>query len=103
MEQFEYHPKWDWNRILFDGVRVHLGLSCVFNPTNNATRVLYLFVLLGCIIFTITISSTLLQFMASPLLSPQVDTIQHIIDEQFTLIGGHFEFDKLKQLNGVNT
>lgn len=102
LEQFEYHSKWDWHRIFFDGLRIHMGFSCPYNPQNNATRVLYLFILLACIIFTITISSTLLQFMASPILSLQVETIQEILDEQFTLIGGPFELLKMTEQNEVN-
>lgn len=97
LEQFEYRTKWDWHRIFFDGLRIHMGFSCVYNPKNNASRVLYLFILFACIIFTITISSTLLQFIASPILSTQVKTVQQIIDEQFTLIGGGFELQKLNQ------
>lgn len=101
LEQFEYHPKWDCHRIFFDGLRIHIGFSCLYNPRNNATRVLYLFILFACIIFTITVSSTLLQFMASPILSPQVETIQEIIDEQFSLIGGPFEYLKMTQQSEV--
>lgn len=101
LEQFEHRSKWDWHRITFDGLRVHIGYSCPYNPQNNATRILFTFILLACIIFTITISSTLLQFIASPILRPQVDTIQQIIDEQFTLAGGHFELHKITQQNEV--
>lgn len=97
LEQFEHHPKWDWHRIFFDGLRIHMGFSCVYKPTNNATRVLFLFILFACTIFTITICSTVLEFITSPILSVQVKSITEIISKRFTLVGGRFELLKVSE------
>lgn len=102
LEQFERHSKWDWNRIFFDGLRIHLGLSCLYNPINNASRVLFLFILFACTVFTITISSTVLEFIILPILGPQVESVQEIISEQFTLVGGRFELLKMAEQIEVN-
>ena len=99
LEQFEHHSKskWDCHRIIFDGLRIHMGFSCVYNPKNNASRVLFLFILFACTIFTITISSTLLEFITSPILSPQVKSVVEIVSERFTLVGGRFELLKVSE------
>lgn len=97
LEQFEHHSKWDCHRIFFDGLRIHMGFSCVYNPTNNASRVLFLFILLACTVFTITISSTVLEFITLPILSPQVRSVAEIMSERFTLVGGRFELLKVSE------
>lgn len=101
IQQAESSPKWDWHRIFFDGLRVHLGFACTYNPQNNANRILFCFILFACTIYTIAVGSTILQFLTSPILSTQIESIQEITDGSYSLTGGRFEFLKISQQNEV--
>lgn len=96
-QQFERHPKWDWNKISFDGFNCWIGLPCPYRPKTTANRIVYSGCILGSIIYGCLLSSVIMQLVLTPILSPQTKSVQEIIDGDFKLIGERFVFEKLMQ------
>lgn len=101
-EEFEHHPKWDWNRLAFNGVNYYLGFASAYNPKTTANRTCYIFCSFGAMIFVCLLSSILVQLFISPILIPQIQNVQEIIDGEFKLIGNKFAFQKIVLHNEVN-
>ena len=101
LQQFERHPKWDWNKFIFNGYSSFLGFPCCYNPRITANRIGFMFCLLGGIIFVCTLTTVLFDLALTPILKPQVQSIQGIIDGNFKLVGDRFAFQKISQQTKV--
>lgn len=102
LQQFERHPKWDWNRLVFNGACCYCGFPCAYRPENNANRILYLFFLFGCQIFLIVLGAGLIFLINQPVLNPQIESIEEIIYGNFKLLGDEYAFTKISQKTKVN-
>lgn len=91
--QFE-HPVRSWNEMLFITLRCALGISVAFNPRTNSARCLFLFGLIGGFIFA-TILSAMMRQITNPILRPQIESIDEIINGNFTLAGDRYAFIKM--------
>lgn len=78
-----------------------LGLPCCYNPKTTANRIAYLFCLFGAIILTSVLSSGLIQFIMTPILSPQIQSVQEINSEDFKFMSDRFAFEKIVQQKKV--
>lgn len=93
----ESHNSWDWNRTWLNAIRCYFGFSCEYNPTINVTRAGYMFLLFGSIICVTTISTRFIGLHVKNYFSPQVETIQEIIENQFDLVGNQHALQMLQQ------
>lgn len=100
-QQFEIQ-KWDWHKFTFTGFRCFMGMPCTYNPKTTANRTGFLFFLFATMIYVCVLSSVLIQLIISPILNPQIQTVQEIIDGEFKLISNRFAFQKIVQHNWVN-
>lgn len=101
-EQFERHPKWDWFKFTINGFGCMLGMPCTYNPTITATRIGILLCLFSAIIFVSLISAALMQLVMTPILNPQIKSVQEIIAGSFKLVGNRFLIEKISQQKEVN-
>lgn len=103
LQQFERHPKWSWNALVFGGTCCHLGFPCTYKPENNANRVLFLTFLFACQIFGIVLNTGLILFSSKPILNPQIEAIDEIIAGNFKLLGDRYAFSKMREQSEVNS
>lgn len=101
-EQFERHPKWDYHECYITGFCCFLGFPCHCFPSKIANRFNFIGCSLGGIVFVCTLSSILIELVMTPILSPQVQSVQEIIEGNFRLVGDRFAFQKLSQQTEVN-
>lgn len=101
LQQFEPRQKWDWNRLVTDGLRSCLGFQSDYNPENTGHRLAFSCILLGLILFSIVLNTGILFIFTNPILRPQIQSIQQIIDEDFILIGDGFAFENCMEQNEV--
>lgn len=99
--QFERSIK-DWNDLVMLIFRCAIGLPANFKPQTDSVRVVYAFGLLGGILFSIVASAVIMRNVTTPILRPQIRTIEEITSGEFKLIGDRFAFNKLQQQNQVN-
>lgn len=80
-----------------------LGLSVTFRPESNPLRIFFAFGILAGMIFATMVSSILMTIATKPIQRPQIQTIQEILIQNFSLAGDQFAFDKMIQQTEVNT
>lgn len=100
-QQFEPRQNWDWNRLFFDGLRCFFNLPCAYNPEVIGNRILFAFTMFASTIFGIVLNTGLLLFTTHPILKPQIQSIQEVIDGNFRLIGDGFTFQKILEQSQV--
>lgn len=102
-EQLEphHHRKWDWNKCWCNALCCYFGFPCAYNPVNNTCRVGYTLVLYGGIIFVTVINTGLIRILLINIYNPQVQTVQDIIDGQYTLVGDQVALNRIMQQNEV--
>lgn len=80
-----------------------LGLSAAyFQPQSNPVRILFAFGILGGMLFATLASSVLMTIATKPIQRAQIQNIQEILMENFSLVGDQFTLDKIIQRNEVN-
>lgn len=102
VQQFEPRPAWDWHRIFVEGFGAVLGFSTNYRAKNNANRVLFACFLLASTLFVIVINSVALSFITTPILKPQIKTVDEIIRKEFSLVGDRLVLMKLLGKTEVN-
>lgn len=80
---------------------VALGLSSNYRPQSNPVRIFFAFGILAGMIFATLTSSILMTIATKPIHRPQIQTVQEILMQNFTLAGDQFALDKLMQQNKV--
>lgn len=100
-EQFEHRPKWDWNRLAFNGICYYLGFPSAYKPKSTANRICYISCLFAAIIFLTVLNAAVLLFIVTPILNQQITTVQQLFDGNFNLIGDHFTLEKIRQKSEV--
>lgn len=100
IQQFELH-QWDWNRLFLRGLGSFCQQPCTYKPKNDANRILYLFFIFGCTIFGIIFTAKLLVWATKPFYSEQIQSIDEIIERNFSLAGDGFTLNKLTAQNEV--
>lgn len=78
-----------------------LGLSSNYQPQSNPVRIFFAFGILAGMIFATLTSSILMTIATKPIHRPQIQTVQEILMQNFTLAGDQFALDKLMQQNEV--
>lgn len=102
VQQFERPPQMDWHQIFVNGFACILGFSCHYEPKNNANRVLFAFFLMASALFVIIISSVAMSFITTPILQPQIKSVEEIVSNEFNLVGNRFVLMKLFHKTEVN-
>lgn len=95
-------PKWDWFRIMFDGLRVLCGMSSTYRPKIVLTRAFFIICILVGMISYNTSNSFILLFMMSPIYEKQVNTVNQIIEQKFDLTGDSLTLQMLSNRSQVN-
>lgn len=101
VQQFEPPPQMDWHHIFINGFPCILGFSCHYHAKNNPNRILFAFFLMASTVFVIIINSVAFSFITTPILQPQIKTIQEIVSNKFSLTGDRFVLMKLLQKTEV--
>lgn len=103
LQIFDPPPHMDWHRIFVNEFPCILGFPCHYYPTSSPHRVLFAFFLLASTLFVILINSVAFSFITTPILQPQIKSIQEIVGNEFNLVGNRFVLMKLQQKTEVNT
>lgn len=94
---FQYErPVRTWNEGLLIIFKVAIGISPSFEPKSAPFRIFYASGLLGGTIFSIVVNAVLMRNITTPILHPQIETIDEITSGEFKLIGDRFTLTKLK-------
>lgn len=101
MQQFEPRQKWDYFKIVTSGVCLFMGSPSPYKPENNAHRLAYTFILFGGIIYMTTITTLVVNLFTSSTYYPQIQTVEEILSNNFSLVGKKFALQKLLQQNEV--
>lgn len=101
-QQFERGPKWDWHRIQMEGHPLSLGFSSNFKPKHHLNRILFTFVLLHSVVFPTILLSALFGLIAKPTHYPQINSIQELINGEYSMVGDEYAFQKILHQNEVN-
>lgn len=102
VQQFEQPPQWDWHRIFVEGFGGFLGFSCNYRAKNNANRMLFAGLLLASTLFVININSVAVSFISTPILKPQIKTVEEILGKEFDLVGNRLVLMKLLEKTEVH-
>lgn len=94
-------PVRTWTECFLMIFRVAIGLSPSFQPKSNPLRILYASGLLGGTIFSTVVNAILMRNITTPILRPQIQTIDEIIYGEFKLIGDQFALTKLELQTNV--
>lgn len=98
LQQFERHPKWDWNRLVISGLSYFCCLSGTYAPKTTANRILFTAVLLNAIVIDTFIIGLFLNKMQ---LQKKDYSIDQIFDGSYKLVGDPFIYQYLKEQNQV--
>lgn len=99
---FQYeHPIQTWNETLLMIFRVAIGISANIEPKSNPFRITYAFGLLAGTIFSIVLNAIIMRNVTTPILRPQIQTIEEITNGDFKLMGDRFALAKLKLQTNV--
>lgn len=98
--QFE-HKQWDWIRLTMEFICIACGFPSTYKVESCAIRMALISCLIGAMVFSTTISAVGITQITTPILNPQIDSIQEIIDGEFHLAGDRFAFLKMSQENEV--
>lgn len=92
LQQFECTmiPKWDWMRVVFNGLRMMCGYSIKLRPRIHAHRVYVAIACLSCIVYGITFCAIWLKCMTTPFFETQVQSVRDLLDKDFELVGDDF-------------
>lgn len=102
-QQFERTAtKWDWNYIVINAFRSYLGFPCTLFPKSNILRIGYISCLFAGIIFTTVTTSMFVLFVTVPKLGSQIQSVEEIIREKFTLMGEQIVLHHILLQNEVN-
>lgn len=101
LQMFE-HSKWDWNKLVVNGLACYCSCSCTYNPKSQSNRVLFITFLMGCIIFTTTFIAFLTSFANNTFYEKQIASIDEILSENFVLAGDRFTLTKLMDQRKVS-
>lgn len=85
-----------WNEGLLIILRVAIGVSPGFEPKSTPFRILFATGLIGGTIFSIVVNAILMRNITTPILRPQIRTLDEITSGKFKLIGDQFTLTKLK-------
>lgn len=101
-QMFERCQKWDSIKILVHCFFLFLGFSTVYNPQNNAHRIGFAFMLMGCVIHLVLINCVVIRLLTEPLYHSQIQTVSEILEQNFDLVSSEFALQKLKLQDEVN-
>lgn len=99
--QFE-HPVRTWNEMLFITLCAALGMPVAFNPRSNPFRMLFVFGIFGGYMFATILSATIMRQITNPILRPQIESIDEIINGNFELAGDGYTLIQMGNQNEVN-
>lgn len=98
LQQFERHPKWDWHRLVINGMGYFCCLSRTYAPKTTANRILFTAVLLNAIVIDTFIIGLFLNKMQ---LQKKDYSIDQILDGSYQLVGDPFTHQYLMEQNQV--
>lgn len=101
LQQLE-DARWDWNRISLYTIGVALGFAVDFMPKSIPFRIFFIIQLFAAMFFGIKMSSTMITQATTPIRNPQINSVQEMIDRDFSFTLDRFTFTKLSQLNEVH-
>lgn len=78
-----------------------IGFRYRLQIQSNAARVCFGILLFAAVIFAKSLSSFLMANTANTIYRPQINTIDEIVQQNFSLAGDQFALDKLMQQNEV--
>lgn len=96
-QMFETKPKWDTFRIGVNGIACYLGLPCKYYPKSDANRIGTIFVFFGGMYFAILLNTIIVKMYTRPMFNPQVKTTEQLIENEFSLIGNAFAYQKIAE------
>lgn len=103
LQQFDHqvHPKWDWFRIWFDGLRVLCGMSSTYKPETVLSSAFFMIcVFVGMISYN-TCNSFILLFMMIQIFEKQVNTVNQIIEQKFDMTGDNLTLQLISKRSQV--
>ncbi|XP_031636877.1 uncharacterized protein LOC116349537 [Contarinia nasturtii] len=98
-QKLERYSKWDWYRLVFDGLYGALGFPYTFTSESLTVRVIIVLLSFAALVFSTVTSTAILLLIMIPTLNPQIKTVQEIINGHFELVGDRFAFEKLLEWN----
>lgn len=97
-QQFERHPKWDWNRIVVHGIGYSCSISGPYKPKTTAHRILFTVALFaGIIVDTLFIGFYLNKMQ----LQKKYDSFDEIYDGSYKLVGDPLAYQYVAKHNQV--
>lgn len=87
--------------IFTNGLRMLFAQPYCYSPKKIATRLCFIFCAFSAIIFSTVVSTQVVLLGASQISEPQIETIQEIIKNNFTMIGDQFAYWKISEQNEV--
>lgn len=98
---FEY-PRWDWNKLVFNGLACFLYFPCTFAPKSIQVRVGYASFLIGITFFCLNFVAHLTMWLMQVNYIHQLNSFEEIIDAGYSLSGDSFAYGKLLNWNRVS-
>ena len=96
IQQFDdIHPKWDWHRLTIHCFANMCGFPYTYRPKTVASRIYYGCCLYGVVIFLIVFDVHYQLFMTNLMYEKQVDSVEEIIAENYTLAGDSLALNHL--------
>lgn len=101
-QQFEDGPKWDWHRLATIGFANTSGFSYTYSPVTTANRIFYGSCLISSVIYSTVVGTYFIPLVASPFYEEQVNSVNEIIVNDYSLVGDSFVLQHMQQQNEVN-
>lgn len=98
LHQYERHSKWDWNRLVINGLSYLCCISGTYAPKTTANRILFTVILLNAIVIDTFIIGLFLHNMQ---LRKENYSIDEIFDGSYKLVGDRLTYHYLKKQNQV--
>lgn len=103
LQKCERRKKWDWHRLTVEGFCGSVGFPCTWNPENISNRVVTIFVLFAVLILNVVFNVGISLSILTPIMNPQIRSIQEIIDGNFKLMGDQSAMQKIIHRNEIIT
>lgn len=97
---FEY-PRWDWNKLLINGLACFLNSTCTFAPKSICSRIGFISFLFAANMFCINFMARFMIWITQVNYFPQFISFDEIIDDGYYLRGDSFAFAKLTNIHKV--
>lgn len=102
IQQFDdIHPKWDWHRITMLCYVNMCGFPSNYSPNITASRINYGVALFGCLLFVIVFGVHCQLFMTNRIYEKQVNTVDELIANDYSLAGDSVALKHLCEQNEV--